>query len=59
MKNMVNVMNQNKRRVWLNKSVSLQTPEYFGDTHASLSHIREIQGQKGCGLLSSHRGTQR
>jgi len=47
----VNLMNQNKRRVWLYKSISVLTLQYIGFTHASLSRSKKVQGQKGYGTL--------
>jgi len=41
-----NLRNQNKRRVWLNKSISLHTLQYSVFTHTSLLHSRKVQDQR-------------
>jgi len=51
-------LNQNKCRVWLNKSISILTLQYIALIHSGLSHSWKVQGQKGCGTLHFKRGTQ-
>jgi len=54
----VNVLNPNKRCVWLNKSISLLTPQYTTFTQSSLSHSRKVKVKKVVTHYPSVRGTQ-
>jgi len=55
----VNLIKQNKTRVWLNKSTSLQTLQYIVFTHASLSYYKKNTRSKGCGAISLKRRKSR
>jgi len=42
----VNPLNQNKSRVWLNKSISWMTLEYIAFTHSSLSQSWKVHSHR-------------